>query len=76
MDRARAAGIDPHLVISHKAEKVIKPAPPPPPLERKLSSRRPSSVSLAIAKVSKGGEDGGLSIEFTTKQVRYSGCIQ
>ena len=31
-------------------------------------SRRPS-VSLAIAKVTNDAEDGGLSIEFTTKQV-------
>ena len=34
------------------------------------SSRRPSaSVSLAIAKVTNDSEEGGLSIEFTTKQV-------
>ena len=35
--------------------------------------RRPS-VSLAIAKVTDDAEDGGLSIEFTTKQVSNSFC--
>ena len=70
MDRARAAGLDPHAVISHNrpAKRHHQQAREKDNNNGGGSSRRPS-VSLAIAKVTNDSEDGGLSIEFTTKQV-------